>query len=554
MAEQSVKLTKLAKCAGCGCELTMAIPALSPMFMRVYQIQFGTCKTDKDIYSALLNDFDMVIEGYIYISFEVAHVYEHTEVVDAAKAPTCTETGLTAGSHCSVCDEILVAQVVLGSNGHSYGNWSVVKEPTEAEDGIKIRECDNCDAYETENIAKLSHNHSSWSVIVLEAIAPTCTTPGLTEGKKCSGCGETLVEQQTVPVIPHVGEIVSGKAATCTETGLTDGKKCTACGATLVAQTTIKALGHTEVVDEGKAATCTEAGITTGKHCSACNEVIIAQETIAALGHDMIDDAAKAPTCTEAGLTAGSHCTRCDHKVAQETIPALGHTFIGSICYVCYGANPDFIANNVVAGENKVVVNEHHLVANGEGEHGFPYEFPFFVVTEAGHYTFTSDKPISVFIYTTEVSTEGADWTTGGAAWNAFVLTEADLQPGTYYIGFIYISGVGEYNVTVTRTDIEVPHEHNFVEGKCECGESDPNYVPPHTHNFVEGKCECGESDPDYVAPEQPEQPEEEQPELNFFQKIWKAITDFFQKVGNVFTNFFGKVGNFFTNLFGGKK
>ena len=45
------------------------------------------------------------------------------------------------------------------------------------------------------------------------------------------------------------------------------------------------------------------------------------------------------------------------------------------------------------------------------------------------------------------------------------------------------------------------PHEHNFVEGKCECGETDPNYVSPHEHNFVEGKCECGESDPNYVPP-----------------------------------------------------
>ncbi len=46
--------------------------------------------------------------------------------------------------------------------------------------------------------------------------------------------------------------------------------------------------------------------------------------------------------------------------------------------------------------------------------------------------------------------------------------------------------------------DEQPPHEHSFTEGKCECGESDPNYVP-HEHDFVEGKCECGESDPDYV-------------------------------------------------------
>ena len=35
---------------------------------------------------------------------------EHTEAADAAVAPTCTETGLTEGAHCSVCGTDLVAQ------------------------------------------------------------------------------------------------------------------------------------------------------------------------------------------------------------------------------------------------------------------------------------------------------------------------------------------------------------------------------------------------------------------------------------------------------------
>ena len=45
-----------------------------------------------------------------------------------------------------------------------------------------------------------------------------------------------------------------------------------------------------------------------------------------------------------------------------------------------------------------------------------------------------------------------------------------------------------------------VPHEHVYVEGKCECGAEDPDYVPeaPHEHVYVEGKCECGVVDPDY--------------------------------------------------------
>lgn len=39
-------------------------------------------------------------------------------------------------------------------------------------------------------------------------------------------------------------------------------------------------------------------------------------------------------------------------------------------------------------------------------------------------------------------------------------------------------------------------HKHDFIEGKCECGETDPDYV--HTHNFTDGKCECGELEPGY--------------------------------------------------------
>ena len=45
------------------------------------------------------------------------------------------------------------------------------------------------------------------------------------------------------------------------------------------------------------------------------------------------------------------------------------------------------------------------------------------------------------------------------------------------------------------------PHTHSFVDGKCACGESDPNYVPPHVHSYVDGKCECGATDPNYVPP-----------------------------------------------------
>ena len=64
----------------------------------------------------------------------------------------------------------------------------------------------------------------------------------------------------------------------------------------------------------------------------------------------------------------------------------------------------------------------------------------------------------------------------------------------------------GKCECGATDPNYQPPHEHNFVEGKCECGESDPSYQPPHEHSFVDGKCECGESDPDYKP--EPEAPE----------------------------------------------
>ncbi len=44
-------------------------------------------------------------------------------------------------------------------------------------------------------------------------------------------------------------------------------------------------------------------------------------------------------------------------------------------------------------------------------------------------------------------------------------------------------------------------HTHVFVNGECQCGEADPNYVEPHRHFYVSGVCECGAINPNYVPP-----------------------------------------------------
>ncbi len=87
-----------------------------------------------------------------------------------------------------------------------------------------------------------------------------------------------------------------------------------------------------------------------------------------------------------------------------------------------------------------------------------------------------------------------------GAAIAKYEITVAEA--GTYYLGSTN-SGINLYYIEVVygSEPVDPPHEHVFVDGKCECGEEDPNYVPPHDHVFVDGKCECGEEDPNYVPP-----------------------------------------------------
>ena len=164
----------------------------------------------------------------------------------------------------------------------------------------------------------------------------TCTETGLTEGKKCSVCGETLVEQEVVAALGHTEEIVPAVEATCTETGLTEGKKCSVCGETLVEQEVVEALGHTEEILPAVDATCTESGLTEGKKCSVCGETLVEQEVVAALGHTEEIVPAVAATCTETGLTEGKKCSVCGETlVEQEEIPAVGHEWKGTGCVRC---------------------------------------------------------------------------------------------------------------------------------------------------------------------------------------------------------------------------
>ncbi|MBQ2446234.1 MAG: heparinase II/III family protein, partial [Oscillospiraceae bacterium] len=182
--------------------------------------------------------------GYSYVGDETLPT-KHTEAIRGAVAPTCTDTGLTEGRYCSVCQKTLVEQQVIPASGHK--------------------------------------------AVIDKAISATCTTPGKTEGKHCSTCNTVLVKQETVAPLGH-SYTTKVTAPTCTAQGYTT-YTCSRCSHSYK-DNYVNAKGHTEVIDKAVAATCTTAGKTEGKHCSVCNTVLTAQETIPATGHTEVIDKA----------------------------------------------------------------------------------------------------------------------------------------------------------------------------------------------------------------------------------------------------------------------
>ena len=66
----------------------------------------------------------------------------HTEEFIPGKAATCTQTGLTDGTQCSVCGTILVEQKEILATGHTYK--TVTHAPTESSRGYQEHTCKIC--------------------------------------------------------------------------------------------------------------------------------------------------------------------------------------------------------------------------------------------------------------------------------------------------------------------------------------------------------------------------------------------------------------------------
>ena len=106
----------------------------------------------------------------------------HTEVADKAVAPTCTKNGLTEGSHCAVCGEVIVAQRTVPAPGHEL-SYHAGQAATCTQAGWNAYEtCGNCGYTTYAEIPALDHNYVGGVCTRCGASDPDAQpTPGGTE-------------------------------------------------------------------------------------------------------------------------------------------------------------------------------------------------------------------------------------------------------------------------------------------------------------------------------------------------------------------------------------
>ncbi len=270
---------------------------------------------------------------------------EHVHVVgkSAPVSATCTSTGLTEGTYCVTCGEILTAQQVTAKLAHTFGEWVEEVPATCVSAGVKgYKPCTECEnTFDAEGnklnsltIAPSAHTFGEW----VDEIPATCTTAGVKGYKTCSVCennfdanGERLTSLEISANGHSFSLWVNEVSATCTTAGIKGHKTCSVCDKDFneneqeIESLTLLALGHsfgtlkTEVLS-----TCTSEGAKEHKTCANCNKNFDAQGveiesiTIEKTAHSFGSLVAEIPaTCLSEGVKAYKTCSLCEKNYSE---------------------------------------------------------------------------------------------------------------------------------------------------------------------------------------------------------------------------------------------
>lgn len=271
----------------------------------------------------------------------------HTVVIDEYVEPTCTSSGKTEGSHCSVCNAVLVEQKPIAPVDHDWDEGKVTLKSSCISMGVKTFTCADCGGTKTERIPMTSHNLVAGLVIK----TPTCKTTGW-QIYSCTECpymtGEKLeiVDHKWVDVdtdhsqASHMEHIpyVDQKCQWCDATNRVWGDHWEYCHANDFEafdgyeQAQLLHEGGLNAENEGvlyRVGTCEKKGMMQYE-CSKCRMyvyVYVQEDDCGATGSHVYrteategplagqiitpDNAHKDPTCFTVGYQYTYHCARC---------------------------------------------------------------------------------------------------------------------------------------------------------------------------------------------------------------------------------------------------
>ncbi len=293
-------------------------------------------------------------KGCDYYETKETEMKEHTVVTDEAVAAHCTKTGLTEGSHCSMCGKVFVAQETVSATDHEWGEWITVApkdvEGNETTCGewkkyrVCVRECgcEYCEGYEEETW-HVDHNYVGPIVV-----DPGCVTPGYSY-TSCLKCGDVQMGETIEPLGHDWGGYTRILYPTCTEEGL-DQRECKRCHIT--EEEALPAIKHaTSPLDPAYSASddkmelvssvknvcgngtvdtyqCTHIDKNTDIRCPYT--VVIGNEKDHNIGEDYVT--VIEPTCTTPGLKH-KECQNegCTYTKDEVVIPPLGHDLTETI-------------------------------------------------------------------------------------------------------------------------------------------------------------------------------------------------------------------------------